>query len=231
MDAAGRSPGMWLCVATLALCACGSRPRSAAGFASDGGVRDAGLRDAGRAQSPPAADSGRARDAGDAGGTGGTPGLAPACVPTSCALLGVRCGTAQDGCGNVLECGVCPVAEMLEPTPPAAAPDAWTSELCGAAASCSGSCGPCERSAGACKPWTCADPGVGCDTHDDGCGGPLACGCELPRVCDRRNHACCEPLDCTDVCAQGAYDGSDGCGALLHCDACTVADDDLSRRP
>jgi hypothetical protein len=48
------------------------------------------------------------------------------------------------------------------------------------------------------------------------------CRCELPFVCDPRNGSCCMPLVCPDLCKQGAYDGSDGCGATIHCDACPM---------
>jgi len=45
-------------------------------------------------------------------GGGGVPGQCGApdggsCLPTSCAQQGIQCGTASDGCGNVLDCGSC----------------------------------------------------------------------------------------------------------------------------
>jgi hypothetical protein len=30
-----------------------------------------------------------------------------ACVPRTCAQLGINCGTAPDGCGGTLNCGGC----------------------------------------------------------------------------------------------------------------------------
>jgi hypothetical protein len=37
---------------------------------------------------------------------GGEP-IPPACVPLTCSQAGARCGSAPDGCGNLLDCGAC----------------------------------------------------------------------------------------------------------------------------
>lgn len=34
------------------------------------------------------------------------------CTPRSCATLGYNCGPNGDGCGNLLQCGFCPVPEL-----------------------------------------------------------------------------------------------------------------------
>jgi hypothetical protein len=31
----------------------------------------------------------------------------PPCVPVTCAMIGLNCGPAGDGCGNMLDCGTC----------------------------------------------------------------------------------------------------------------------------
>jgi len=47
----------------------------------------------------------------DAGSTSMDAGVLPidvrVCVPTTCLLLGAECGTAPDGCGAMLDCGMC----------------------------------------------------------------------------------------------------------------------------
>ncbi len=40
-------------------------------------------------------------------GVCGTPGVGD-CLPKTCAQLGIDCGFAEDGCGNLLVCGSCP---------------------------------------------------------------------------------------------------------------------------
>ena len=44
-------------------------------------------------------------------GSGGTDGGHDACVPKTCAQQGFDCGTAGDGCGNVIDCGTCPTGQ------------------------------------------------------------------------------------------------------------------------
>lgn len=51
----------------------------------------------------------------------------PMCVPKTCAQLGLGCGTAADGCGNTLSCGVCP-----QPMPP----PKWTAVAAGGEHTC-----------------------------------------------------------------------------------------------
>ena len=45
-----------------------------------------------------------------------------------------------------------------------------------------------------CQPKKCGDPGVGCNVKDDGCGGPLACACNNPLVCDASSDIFSRPL-------------------------------------
>jgi hypothetical protein len=54
-------------------------------------------------------------------GGSGTSGLcgsldAGACTPVSCAAQGIQCGTASDGCGNVLQCPNCPTGDTCNTT-------------------------------------------------------------------------------------------------------------------
>jgi len=54
-------------------------------------------------------------------GGSGTAGLcgtldAGACTPKSCAAQGIQCGTASDGCGNVLQCPNCPSGQTCNTT-------------------------------------------------------------------------------------------------------------------
>jgi alpha-tubulin suppressor-like RCC1 family protein len=51
----------------------------------------------------------------------------PTCVPKTCVSLGLSCGTAADGCGNTLDCGMCQ-------DPPD--PIRWTSVSAGGEHSC-----------------------------------------------------------------------------------------------
>ena len=41
------------------------------------------------------------------GNNGLNPNGTPVCIPSTCAALGYDCGEADDGCGNVLQCGNC----------------------------------------------------------------------------------------------------------------------------
>lgn len=145
------------------------------------------------------------------------------CTAMSCEELGWQCGSGSDGCSGTLDCGTCPGAaadggerchEHI-----CCSLRACPADACGEVSDgCGGSldCGPCETLV----------PGKVCG-HVSAmvCLGPRtdpapACSCQPPAMCDPRNGGCCVPLDCTDLCKTGAYDGSDGCGNTLHCDAC-----------
>jgi hypothetical protein len=54
-------------------------------------------------------------------GGGGVPGQcgapdAGSCAPKSCAAQGIQCGTASDGCGNVVQCPPCPTGQTCNAT-------------------------------------------------------------------------------------------------------------------
>ncbi len=118
------------------------------------------------------------------------------CTPTTCAALGLGCGTLPDGCGNTLNCGTC------------TAPD-----TCGGAQS--GQCG--------CTPETCAQLGANCGSISDGCFTMLNCGtCTAPNACGggaQPNQCGCMPKTCAQL---GADCGgvSDGCFTTLNCGTC-----------
>lgn len=130
----------------------------------------------------------------------------PGCVPATCTSLGYACGRTSDGCGGVLDCGVC-------------AP----SEICG------GFGKPFQCTA-SCTPKDCAAQGIECGPAGDGCGGALDCGgCKAPAVCGLGGpsrcgvqHACAA----TTCAAAGARCGrlADGCGKLLDCGACPAGE-------
>ncbi len=67
-----------------------------------------------------------------------------------------------------------------------------------------------ESSGGKCTPKTCAQIGVSCGKHEDGCGGTVDCGeCDpncKPKTCEALGKTC------------GKHD--DGCGSLTNCGAC-----------
>jgi hypothetical protein len=78
------------------------------------------------------------------------------CAPKDCDALGIRCGTASDGCGGRIDCGACRLPET-----------------CGGGGA-PGVCG--------CTPATCE--GGRCGTFADGCGGSVTCpGCPAGQTC------------------------------------------------
>ena len=117
------------------------------------------------------------------------------CTPETCDNLSVECGTVDDGCGNVLNCGSC---------------DA------GMACNSAGEC------IDICISKTCEDLNVECGTTDDGCGNTLNCGtCENGMTCNSAGECVvlCTPKTCGDLNIEcGA--GDDGCGNTLNCGTC-----------
>ncbi|HEY0710359.1 MAG TPA: hypothetical protein VGG33_26355, partial [Polyangia bacterium] len=195
--------GLYLCL-LLSVAACNERPNAVRM------VPVPGLPDAGR--DTPAAQPADA---------GAPPGLdAPvitlpdaavsdgACTPLTCTPAGGRyCGLIGNGCGDVMECGMCP-----------------GSMTCGAP----NRPGVCVSDA-TCTPLTCETPGGKfCGTVGDGCGGELACGgCPSGQTCGGSGTpglcgaaSGCTPLTCDF--AGGRYCGTigDGCGKSLACGDC-----------
>jgi hypothetical protein len=85
----------------------------------------------------------------------GYPDASSGCTPKSCADQKIFCGPAGDGCGNVIQCGMC--------VAPQTCGGGGTPGVCGA------------PDAGACVPSTCASQNIQCGTASDGCGNILQC--------------------------------------------------------
>ena len=128
----------------------------------------------------------------------------PVCTPKTCAELGYNCGQQGDGCGGILDCGMC--------TSP---------QVCGGAG-VPGVCG------GGCTPTTCAALGANCGTQANGCGGTLNCGtCTAPQTCGGGGmNKCGNSSSCTPLmaCPSSIKCGTmgDGCGGTLNCGTCTA---------
>ncbi len=132
----------------------------------------------------------------------------PTCTPRTCQQLGAQCGEVGDGCGNVIDCGDCPVGQS-----------------CGAG-------GP-NRCGAPCTPVTCQQLGIQCGPAGDGCGNLLQCGaCPMgqscggggtPGVCGAPPDMAlpCQPLTCQQ---QGLACGpaGDGCGNVIDCGTCPM---------
>jgi hypothetical protein len=85
----------------------------------------------------------------------------PLCTPTTCAAQNIECGPAGDGCGNLIDCGMCP-----------------NGEFCGGGGP--GKCGTQNN----CTPLTCAAQNIECGQAGDGCGNVLNCGnCPTGQIC------------------------------------------------
>lgn len=139
-------------------------------------------------------------------------GDAGSCVPTSCEALGATCGFAGDGCGGVVECGLCP-----------------SGETCGATA-------PNQCAVGECAPSSCANLGVMCGLVGDGCAGMLDCGpCDDGGVVDAGGLVDGGPLDTGSVdggtdtcepkpelCATGVDEDCDGATDEGECGECEL---------
>ncbi len=125
------------------------------------------------------------------------------CQPQTCSQLGIECGPAGDGCGNLIaSCGSCPPGQT-----------------------CGGGGVP-GRCGGSCTPRTCAQQNIECGPAGDGCGGILACGdCTAPLTCGGGGvpGRCGAPTCTPRTCAQQNLDcgpAGDGCGGALDCGVC-----------
>ncbi len=139
------------------------------------------------------------------GGQPGQCGLADggACQPRTCAAQMIQCGPAGDGCGNLLDCGMC--------TFPQTCGGGGMPGICG---------GP------NCTPTTCAAQGLNCGPAGNGCGGQLDCGmCVAPQTCGGGGTpGVCGAPNCTPkTCAQLGFNcgpAGDGCGGQIDCGVC-----------
>ena len=118
-----------------------------------------------------------------------------ACSPKSCADLGYDCGQANDGCGNVLDCGGAAACTGVE--------------YCGGGGfnKCGGNFVTSPDGGATCTPATCTSLGYNCGSAGDGCGGAIGpCGtCTSPLVCGAgKSNVCGSNVPCTGLCTQQA---------------------------
>jgi len=168
------------------------------------------------------------------------------CQPKTCQMLGYECGPADDGCGQLLDCGIC------DQIPGAVCADADTLRTYTTGQCVWGACDylyedtTCDNGCVAnkcrgCTAKTCESLGVTCGLVDDGCGSMLDCGdCGANGTCEG-GHCTCAYVDCRgvccaedDVCVDDACctpltcaglgwecgSGEDGCGGALDCGSC-----------
>jgi hypothetical protein len=157
----------------------------------------------------------------------------------TCAEQDVQCGPAADGCGNILQCGMCPTGQLCIGgqctgcTPQTCEQQGFTcgaqDDGCGNLLAC-GDCMPNEVcragtcATGLCTPKTCTEQGFTCGPQGDGCGNLLQCGaCVQGQICVAGT---CQTPTCTpETCAQQGFDcglASDGCNHEIDCGACTA---------
>ena len=167
----------------------------------------------------------------DGGGTS-------ACTPATCASLGIGCGPAGDGCGNLIAggCGTCPADQQCggSGVNGQCVPIPGTTQQDGAIATLPDGGIPMP-----CVPLTCAGQGFNCGQTGDGCGdildctvnnpaclSPQFCGGAGPNQCGGNNGTTADggstlPPPCvpTTCAAQGFNCGQtgDGCGNVLNC--------------
>ena len=149
--------------------------------------------------------SGKAGASGSSGqsGASGKAGAGGGCVPKAC-VANTDCGSIQDGCGNVIQCGnACPMGQTCG--------GAGTPNVCGIP--------PCPAK-------TCADLKIECGPAGDGCGGSLMCGnCPAGQTCGGGGKAgLCGSMPCVPVsCAAQMIScgpAGDGCNGTLDCGTC-----------
>ncbi len=124
----------------------------------------------------------------------------PICTPKACDALNVECGATNDGCGGLLDCGKCSLANTT----------------------CIADTHTCT-----CQPRNCAMQGAECGEVPSGCGETFKCAaCPADRPnCggngpNRCGTAACVPSTCAGLGACGTI--SDGCGKVLECGGCTL---------
>lgn len=117
------------------------------------------------------------------------------CLPKSCESLGKSCGPAEDGCGNMLDCGGCQEGYLCS----------------------QGQCVP------GCVPKSCVQLDIECGMTEDGCGDTLDCGvCQEEYSCNQGQCVQgCAAKSCVELAIECGNTG-DGCGNTLDCGDCQV---------
>jgi len=176
----------------------------------------------------------------------------PTCNSTTCTAQHINCGPADDGCGNLLQCGTCPAGETCGGggTPsvcgaPTCTPttcnaqkiscgpagdgcgNALSCGTCPAGETCGGGGAPGVCGAGTCTPKTCLQEGISCGPAGDGCGNALSCGtCPAGQTCGGggKPGVCGSSCTPTTCIALGFNCGpaGDGCGNELSCGTCST---------
>jgi hypothetical protein len=147
---------------------------------------------------------------GGVSGQCGAPAPGGHCTPETCASQNVDCGSVSDGCGNLIDCGVC-VAPLS----------------CGGGG-VAGQCGAPDAGT-RCEARSCAEQNIECGPAGDGCGNLLNCGsCTHGAMCGGGGVSgkcgppgICAPESCTDQ-HLGCGPAGDGCGGVIDCGQCVA---------
>ncbi len=117
-----------------------------------------------------------------------------ACNPLDCGDLDAECGQVLDGCGTVLDCGICDEPDTCG--------GGGFPNRCGCTPRCAGrQCGP-----------------DGCDSDCGDCDSGFECN-EAVGLCEAE----CVPRDCDEL-GKDCGDVPDGCGGTNHCGSCSSPD-------
>ncbi len=134
------------------------------------------------------------------------------CTPLTCSQQNFNCGSASDGCGNLIPggCGVCPQGQT-----------------CGGG----GTPNVCSPPTSSCTPVDCQQQNIACGPAGDGCGNLIpSCGvCTPPQTCGGGGvpgqcgtSKVCTPLTCAEQ-KIACGPAGDGCGnEIPSCGVCTL---------
>lgn len=153
------------------------------------------------------------------------------CESQSCMQRGFVCGTQDDGCGKVIECGNCPNSgecnfgrcDCTKTTcPKLGATCGAQNDACGGTLDCGkcpGQFDACIDGKCACQPQTCQKQGIECGGIPDGCGNTYFCGQCMDVSKPYCNMGKCTITPCTPntSCTNRCGTVSDGCGGLVNC--------------
>jgi hypothetical protein len=166
----------------------------------------------------------------------------PTCTPKTCTQAGAQCGAIGDGCGNILNCGMCPANQVcvgnqcLGCAPKTCAQQGFMCGMQGDGCGDAIDCGPCPPNetcingtctVGTCTAKTCAQENAMCGSIGDTCGGIVDCGnCPAGQICGGCGtpNQCCKPVCTPKTCAQQGFNcgaATDGCGNTIMCGTCT----------
>jgi hypothetical protein len=130
----------------------------------------------------------------------------PMCTPRNCAQANANCGPVGDGCGNLLDCGPCPMGQT-----------------------CGGGGKPSQCGMMPCMGRSCMVQNIKCGPAGDGCGNLIQCGsCPMgqtcggggvPGVCGSVDGGACVGRTCKQQNIQCGPAG-DGCGNQIDCGPC-----------